>query len=93
MLADTAFLIDLMVNDSAALGKAKQLEQAGVPISVGAPTIFELYIGVSLSKTAQKEKSKIISALSTMTQVPFDQDSGDRCRFYLWRQKEVGRYD
>jgi tRNA(fMet)-specific endonuclease VapC len=79
-----------MIDDSAALEKAKQLEQAGVSISVGAPTIFELYIGVSLSKSAQKEKSKIISTLSAMTQVPFDQDSAIAAGSIYGERKKSG---
>ncbi len=89
-LADTTFLIDLMVNDPNALEKATQLEQAGISISVGTPTVFELYVGVSLSKKAQKEKSKIISTLSAMAQVPLDRESAIAAGSIYGDKKRIG---
>jgi tRNA(fMet)-specific endonuclease VapC len=74
-LADTSFLIDLMLDDASAIEKAQELERAGIAISVGASTIFELYVGVSFSKKAQKERSKIISTISGMPQLPLDNES------------------
>ena len=64
-----------MMNDPAALKKASELENSGTSISVGAPTMFELYVGVSLSTKAEKEKKKIISTISSMTQASLDHES------------------
>ncbi|MHB8568397.1 MAG: PIN domain-containing protein [Nitrososphaerales archaeon] len=75
MLADTSFLIDLMRNDPKALEKAKELEDSGVAILVGALSVFELYVGVSLSRKSQEEKLKITGALSALAQLPLDHQS------------------
>jgi len=52
LIADTTFLIDLMVGDEAAVEKAREIESKNIPISVTAPSVFELYVGLSLSKKA-----------------------------------------
>lgn len=75
MLADTTFLIDIMKGDSLVLKKAKELEEAGIAIHVGAPTIFELYVGVALSKKSGEEKSKINETISALPQFPLEYNS------------------
>ncbi|MDG7001927.1 MAG: type II toxin-antitoxin system VapC family toxin [Nitrososphaerota archaeon] len=75
MLADTNFLIDLMSNDEAALRKARELESSGVGLVVGAPSIFELYVGVSLAKRSAEERLKIISTISTLPTLPLDSEA------------------
>lgn len=75
MLADTTFLIDIMKDEAAAVKKAKNLEEVGIAIQVGAPTIFELYVGVALSKKSEEEKSKINETISGLPQLPLDYDS------------------
>ncbi len=49
-----------MSNNPDAIKKAEELEGRGNALLVGAPTIFELYVGVSLSKKAEQEKTKNI---------------------------------
>ena len=64
-----------MENQPAAEKKAAEIEAAGFAISVGTPTIFELYVGVGLSKKQQEEKSKITSILAALPHLPFDSES------------------
>jgi hypothetical protein len=42
LLADTSFIIDVMLGDEKAVRKAKDLSDESVPLTVGTPTIFEL---------------------------------------------------
>ena len=57
MIADTSFVIDT-AKDHAAIGKARQLEREDVTITVGSPTVFELFAGVAWSRKAEEEKSE-----------------------------------
>ena len=63
MIADTAFLIDLMVGDEAAVEKARDVESRSIPITVTAPSVFMLIVGLSLSKKAEEEKTRIMGVL------------------------------
>jgi tRNA(fMet)-specific endonuclease VapC len=72
LLADTTFLIDLMERRPEAIEKARELEKKSVAIQVSSPSIFELYVGLSLSKRAIEEKSKIVSVVETLPQLPLD---------------------
>ena len=89
MLADATFLIDIMSNNADAIKKARELEEKGIALLVGAPTVFELYVGVSLSKKAEQEKLKISSVISSLAQLQFDYESaraagtiyGDKIKF------------
>ena len=78
MLADTTFLIDIMKADEKALAKAKDLEAASTPVLVGAPTIFELYVGVGLSVRSAEERDKVLEVLRSLTQLSLDQQSATR---------------
>lgn len=89
MLADTSFLIDVMMGEESAIGKAKELADASVPIMVGTPTIFELYVGVGLSVRSSEEREKILSVLRSLTQLPLDTQSATRAGLiYAQRAKE-----
>src|SRR3989442_7195132 len=61
-----------MAKDPAAIGKARQLEREDVTITVGSPTVFELFAGVALSRKAEEEKSKIMTILSSLPQLALD---------------------
>jgi len=64
-----------MSSNSAAIKKAEELEEKGIALLVGAPTVFELYVGVSLSKKADQEKSKILGVMNSLAQLPFDYEA------------------
>jgi predicted nucleic acid-binding protein len=72
VIADTSFVIDIMVKDPVAIVKARQLEREDVTITVGSPTVFELFAGVALSRKAEEEKSKIMTILSSLPQLALD---------------------
>jgi len=72
LIADTSFLIDIMMRDPAALDKAGEVEKNGSTISVGAPSIFELFAGMALSRKSEEEKSKIMSTIASLSQLPLD---------------------
>lgn len=75
MLADTSFIIDLMVSDNAAVDKAREIEAKGIPLIISAPTVFELYVGLSLSRRPEEEKRKIHAVLESLPFLPLDYES------------------
>jgi tRNA(fMet)-specific endonuclease VapC len=75
LLADTSFLIDIMIGDASAVQKAAEIERSGSTVSVGSPTIFELYVGISMSGKAEEERSKIVSVLASLPQLSMDHAS------------------
>ena len=78
MLADTTFVIDLMLDDEGAVRKAKELAQTSIPVIIGTPTLFELYVGVGLSVKSEAEVEKIRGTISSLTQAPLDAASASR---------------
>jgi tRNA(fMet)-specific endonuclease VapC len=94
ILVDTTFLIDVMQNDTKAVEKARELADASVPIIVGTPTIFELYVGVGLSGRPSQEREKILGVLRSLTQLPLDSQSAIRAGLvYAQKKKEGERID
>ncbi len=75
MIADTTFLIDLLADKPDAVGKAQDLESKGIAVVVGAPSIFELYIGAARAIKSEEERRKIISIVASLPQLPLDFDS------------------
>ena len=90
MLADTSFVIDLMLNDEGAVDKAKELADGSIPIIVGTPTLFELYVGVGLSVKSEAEGEKIRETISSLTQVPLDAPSASRAGLVYARKVREG---
>lgn len=90
LLADTSFVIDLMLNDKGAVGKAKELADGSIPIIVGTPTLFELYVGVGLSVKSESEGEKIRGAVGSLTQVPLDASSARRAGLIYARKVREG---
>ena len=64
-----------MVGDEAATRKAKEIEARGMPMIVSAPTVFELYVGLSLSSKAEEEKTRIMAVLESLPFLPLDLES------------------
>jgi predicted nucleic acid-binding protein len=89
LLADTTFLIDLMKADDKALAKAKELEAVSVPVLVGTPSIFELYVGVGLSVRTAEEREKVLDVLKSLTHLPLDQQAATKAGLiYAQRSRE-----
>ncbi len=91
MLVDTAFIINIMLNDKAAIRKAQELTGTFTPLIVGAPTIFELYVGVGLSVKFQEEKGPILDVLESLTHLPLDNQSASRVGFIYAERTSQGR--
>jgi predicted nucleic acid-binding protein len=78
-----------MKSDSKAMAKAGELESSSTPVLVGAPTIFELYVGVGLSVRSAEEREKVLEVLRSLTQLPLDQASAARAGLiYSQRSRE-----
>ena len=71
MIADTNFIIDVMAKKPQALKKAAEVEKRD-SISVGSPTVFELFVGVALSKKSEEEASKIMATIASLSHLPLD---------------------
>ena len=75
LLADTSFIIDVLVGDKTAIQKAREIEDKGMPIMVSVITLFELYVGITLSKKASEEKNRINTVLESLPLLNFDLES------------------
>jgi predicted nucleic acid-binding protein len=75
MIADTSFLIDIMKSNKEAIKKAEEIEKTGNTIAVTSISIFELFVGVSLSIKKDQERNKIIRILKGLSIISFDEDS------------------
>jgi tRNA(fMet)-specific endonuclease VapC len=94
LLVDTTFLVDVMRNDAGAVGKAKELADGNVPVLVGAPSIFELYVGVGLSVKSSEEREKVLDVLRSLAQLPLDSQSATRAGLiYAQRAREGMKMD
>ena len=94
LLADTAFIIDIMKQDRGAVQKTKDLSDASISVLVGTPTIFELYVGVGLSVRASEEKEKVLSILKSLPHLPLDADSASKGgTIYAQRSREGTKID
>lgn len=94
MLADTTFVIDLMLDDEGAVRKAKELAQTSIPVIIGTPTLFELYVGVGLSVKSEAEVEKIRGTISSLTQAPLDAASASRAGLiYARKLRESAKID
>ncbi len=94
MLADTSYLIDLMQDDEAAKTKAEELVSESVPVMVGTPTIFELYVGVGLAIKSSEERERVLDVIRALTQIPLDASSATRAGIvYAQKVREGARID
>ena len=75
MIADTSFLIDIMKSDKEAIKKAEEIEKNGNTIAVTSISIFELFVGVTLSIKQDRERYKINRILKGLPIMSFDEDS------------------
>jgi predicted nucleic acid-binding protein len=90
LLADTSFLIDLMVGDKAAVEKAREIDAKGTPLIVSAPTVFELYVGISLGRKAEEEKARVLVVLESLPFLPLDVESSKAGGRIYGEKKRMG---
>lgn len=79
-----------MSKDAAAIRKAEELEAQGIALLVGAPTIFELFVGVSLSRKAELERQKISSVLNSLAHVALDYESAKAAGMIYGEKTKAG---
>ncbi len=91
MIADTSFIIDIMENEPAAVKKAAEVEAGGLAISVGSPTIFELYVGLGLSEKLEEEKLKITSIITALPHLPLDSESASTAGLIYSEKTQGGK--
>jgi predicted nucleic acid-binding protein len=90
LLADTSFLIDLMVGDKAAVERAREIEAKGTPLIVSAPTVFELYVGIFLSRKAEEGKARVLVVLESLPFLPLDVESSKAGGRIYGEKKRMG---
>ena len=90
MLADTSFLIDLMVGDKAAVERAREIEAKGTSLIISAPTVFELHVGISLSRKAEEGKARVLVVLESLPFLPLDVESSKAGGRIYVEKKRVG---
>lgn len=89
MIADTSFLIDIMKSNKEAIEKAEEIERTGNTIVVTSISIFELFVGVSLSIKQDHERNKITRILNGLSIISFDEDSAREAgRIYTQKRME-----
>jgi len=71
-LLDTAFLIDLMNGDEAAVEKARELETTLVQQRVSAMTLFELTYGIARATDSAAERENVERVLTSKPIHPAD---------------------
>jgi predicted nucleic acid-binding protein len=91
MIADTSYLIDVMRGDLGAINKGKKLEVDGVPIHLASITVFELYVGIGLSKKSAEEKAIVHSVISSMPVLSLDFDSACEGGLIFSARKKEGK--
>ncbi len=91
MIVDTTFLMDVMRSDPAAVAKAKELAGESTPILVGAPSVFELYVGVSLSLKSARERERVIDVLRSLNELPLNTASASRAGLIYGGRLNEGR--
>jgi len=91
MIADTSFLIDLMRGDPGAIAKAEKFEGNGISIRLTSITVFELYMGVGLSKKSSEEKATLHSVISSVPVFPLDFESASEGGLIFAARKKEGR--
>ena len=89
MIADTSFLIDIMKSDKEAIKKAEEIEKKGNTIAVTSISIFELFVGVTLSIKQDRERNKINTILKGLPIISFDEDSAiEAGKIFAERRKD-----
>ncbi len=72
MLLDTSFIIDLLRGQKKAVTKIKMLEAESTATNISSPSIFELFVGISLTKKPSSEKKQIMDALESWGTLALD---------------------
>ena len=78
-----------MQGDEKAKTRSRALMGDSVPVMVGTPTIFELYVGVGLAIKSSEERENVLELLRSLTQLSLDAPSARRAgEIYAQRRKD-----
>jgi len=95
MIADTSFLIDLLMKKEEAVKKAEKLEKENKGYSITTPTLYELWAGVSRSDA--DEKDEILDIIESQIIYGLDEESslaaGKIQRKLLQQGDRIGHID
>jgi len=95
MIADTSFLIDLLMKKEEAVKKAEKLEKENKGYSITTPTLYELWAGVSRSDA--DEKDEILDIIESQIIYGLDEESsltaGKIQRKLLNQGERIGHMD
>ncbi|MBI4451420.1 PIN domain-containing protein [Candidatus Woesearchaeota archaeon] len=78
MILETTFLVDLLRGRSDAAEKLSALVRANTPISVTAPSLFELFSGLSQSSKPAAETERIHSVMHQQVIWTLDDGAAER---------------
>ena len=78
MIVDTDFLIDVMKGEKNAVDRQQKLKVGREIYRVSAPTVFELWTGIMLSKKPESEKEKVLSILTDIDTVKLNRQSAEK---------------
>jgi tRNA(fMet)-specific endonuclease VapC len=78
MILDTDFLVDVMKGNADAVGRQQLIGKWKEEYKVSAATIFELLVGIALSKKSAGEKSKVESVLANFNTVALSRQVAEK---------------
>lgn len=91
VLADTAFFIDLLVEEDEAVAKLDQLIEIGEPIWIPSIALHELYYGAHLHAEAERERDRIRELERAIPPVPFDAEAARAAGRIEATEEQAGR--
>ncbi len=77
MILDTSFLIDVMRGKPSSKELLQRLIEKGTPITITAPSVFELFSGITQSSKPILEKEKVQTILKHQAQWPLEEESAE----------------
>ncbi len=75
MILDTSFIIDLLQGRVPTVSKIKKMEAESIATSISTPSIFKLFVGISLTKKPISEKNRIMEILKSWGIMDLDAES------------------
>lgn len=78
MLLDTSFIIDLLRGRESAVKKVNMLEAEAIATNISSPSVFELFVGISLTDKPAAEKKKIMDVLESWGTLSLDAECAAR---------------
>lgn len=78
MILDTAFLVDLLRGDHAALSLRDELERGSEPLRVPSVVLFELWEGIESARNPPRERELVEETLLGYATLPLRPDHAQR---------------